>query len=104
MSYSKKSIYRIISKLYKELKDNPEDIIVKNIHGHQGEYDYGTDSITIDCRKMLIPTLIHEYLHKWNPDKCETWVLHNEAMIVSQLSEKQIKNIILAFACAISVH
>jgi hypothetical protein len=66
-----------------------------------GEYDYGTEEITLDYRKDLLSTLIHEYLHKWHPDNSETWVLQNEQMIVNALTTRQIKRIIYEFAMAI---
>ena len=101
MAYSKKQLYKITNRLYKELKENPEYITMKKIRGVHGLYDYGTDEITLDYRKSLIPTLIHEYLHKWNPEKSETWVCQNESMIINSLTTRQIKNIIHAFANAL---
>ena len=101
MSYNKKQLYRVTNRLYRELEENPDYIILRKIRGFQGEYDGNTDEISIDYRKMLIPTLIHEYLHKWYPEKCETWILQHEALIINSLSTRQIRNILGAFGNAV---
>jgi hypothetical protein len=101
MQYTKQQIYKITSRLYKELRTNYQDIVLKKIYGKHGEYDYETDEVSLDYRKDLLSTLIHEYLHKWHPDKCETWVLNHERLIVNALSIAQIKRIIYEFAQAI---
>jgi len=89
----KKISYEFTRKIYKELKLFPE-FIFKKMRGYSGEYDYSTDEITLDYRKELLPTLIHEYLHKWNYDKSETWVLKQEKKIINALTPKQIRNIL----------
>lgn len=94
----KQELYRITSRLYKELRSHKNNIIVKKMRGTLcGLYNLENGDITLDYRKELIPTLIHEYLHHWNQDKCETWILDKERRIVSALSNKQVKNIIKAF-------
>lgn len=99
--YSKGKLYRITHRLYKELRNDP-DILVTKMRSFCGEYDYGTDVIKLDFRKEIIPTLIHEYLHKWNPNACETWVLQEERKIINALSEKQVIRIIVEFANAMA--
>jgi len=98
MKYDKKRLYKITSRLYKELKNKENIIILKKMGARrQGLYDYETGEISLDYRKELVPTLIHEYLHKWNPEECETSILNMERKIVNSLSLKQVKNIIKAF-------
>jgi hypothetical protein len=101
MPYDKKHLYKVTSRLYKELKDGNNLLTLRKMANSQGSYDYGTEEICLDYRKELIPTLIHEYLHKWHPDKCETWILNLESRIVNALSIRQIKNIIKSFGAAI---
>tara|TARA_R110000824_G_scaffold12226_7_gene53569 strand:+ start:6216 stop:6530 length:315 start_codon:yes stop_codon:yes gene_type:complete len=101
--YPKQKLYGITSRLYHELRNNPE-IIIKKLKGMHGEYDFSTEEITLDYRGELLPTLIHEYLHKWHPDANETWVLNEESRIVNALSKKQVKRIIYEFAAAICDH
>ena len=98
MSYSKAQLYKITSRLYKELRTANNDIVLKKLRGIHGEYDYETNEISLDYRKDFLSTLIHEFLHKWYPEKSETWVLQNERLIVNSLSTIQIKRIIFEFA------
>ena len=99
--YPKNKLYRMTSRLYGELRNNPE-IIIRKLQTKHGEYDFNTEEITLDYRGELIPTLIHEYLHKWYPNASETWVLHEESRIVNALSNKQVIKIIIEFATAVS--
>ena len=101
MSYSKKELYKVTNRLYKALRKNPEELIIKKINSVEGWYHKESKIIEIDYRKSLIPTLIHEYLHKWNPDQCETWIIQHESMIVNSLSTRQIKNILKALTIAL---
>ena len=102
MTYDKQHLYKITSRLYKELREGNNLLTLRKMGANrQGLYDYGTEEICLDYRRELIPTLIHEYLHKWYPDKCETWILNLESRIVNALSVKQVKNIIKAFGAAI---
>lgn len=98
MTYTKKQIYYITNRLYKELRKNTDDIVLRKMRAAQGQYDYGTDKITIDYRRDLLSTLIHEYLHKWHPNASETWVLQNERLIINALTTCQIKRILYEFA------
>ena len=99
--YDKKKLYNITHRLYKELRNDPE-IIIKKLRQMCGFYDYSTNQIALDYRKELIPTLIHEYLHRWYPDASETWVLQEESKIVNSLTEKQVVKILVEFTAAIS--
>jgi len=102
MAYDKTKLYRLTHRLYKELKDQPHLIHLKKLNGSQGEYHYDTSQVFLDYRRTLIPTLIHEYLHKWNPDKCETWVLKEESLIMNALSQQQVLNILKALSEAVN--
>ena len=97
MRYRKEKIYSILKRLYSDIKNSESNIHFKKIHGCQGFYDESKDEICIDYRKEIIPTIIHEFLHKWYPEKSETWVLAEERRIVNSLTQKQIKNILIHF-------
>jgi len=101
MTYTKRQLYCITHRLYKDLKKNPALITMKKLRSCHGEYDYGTDEIRLDYRMKLVPTLVHEHLHKWYPNKSETWILNRECVIMNNLSVRQIKNILFAFISAI---
>ena len=101
MCYNKKQLYRITNKIYKELKTDPNSIVIQKMKGRQGLYNRDTKEIILDYRQMIISTLVHEFLHKWNPYKCETWILQQEAFVMNGLTTRQIRNLIKAFAAAI---
>jgi len=63
-----------------------------------GKYEPSDDEITIDYRKELIPTLIHEIMHCLHPDWCETKVLTKEREVVNAMSLRQCKNILRRFS------
>ena len=95
-------IYSITHRLYKEIRENPELIHLKKLRGYQGEYNLVTEDINIDYRKMFFPTLIHEYFHKWNEGKSETWVLLKEREIINKMTARQMINLIRVLAEALS--
>ena len=91
----KRDIYNFTRRLYYLLRKHPDNIDFRKLGGGvYGYYEPETDEITIDHRRDLIPTLIHESLHKFHPDWSETDVLHEESRIVNFLTPRQIKNII----------
>lgn len=94
MKYRKEKVYYITRKLYQDIRNNNGTIVLKKIRGCHGIYDESTEQIILDYRKEFIPTIIHEYLHKWYQNKSESWVRHEEKRIVNALSIAQIKNIL----------
>lgn len=87
-------VYKIVSRIYKELRSNPQ-ISFKRLRGCCGLYDMGDEHITIDYRREVLPTLIHEFIHKLYPDKSETWVLHKERFVMSRISPAQAKRLLI---------
>ena len=97
-AYTTQDIYGITSRLYKLLKDPATKLeFCKVFAGNVGHYNYETELMEIDYRCDIIPTLIHESLHKWNPDWCETKVLEAERKICCKITKRQAKNILKAF-------
>jgi len=95
MSYSKKEIYQFTNKLYKQIREHSKDIRFEKLYSNTvGSYDSKTKQIIVDYRRDILSTLIHEVLHHWHPDWCETKVLQHESLIINSLSQRQIKNII----------
>jgi hypothetical protein len=86
---NKREVNRIISRVYKELNSKETIIIFKNLRGCHGEYNYLEDEISIDLRKEILPTIVHELLHKWHPDKTEKWVMNQEKYIMKYITIKQ---------------
>lgn len=95
--YTRKKLYDITKKLYYLIRHSDDGIqFVKLGRGVAGYYYCGTDEIEIDYRRDIIPTLIHESLHKWHPDWPHRDIYRHESRIVNSLSRRQIHNIIKA--------
>ncbi len=91
----KKETYTLIKRLYRFLRNNSDQISFKKLGGGiLGYYDYGTAEITIDHRREVIPTLIHEFIHHIHPKWSETKVVNYERRIMNSLTSRQFKNII----------
>ena len=88
-----KSVYNVISHIYKELRHN-QHIYFRKLKDCQGECDVQNDEITLDYRKELLPTLIHEFIHKFHPTKNEKWVMKREKFIMRRVSPGQAKRLL----------
>jgi len=87
--------YALTRRLYGFLRNHSDQIFFKKLYGNvYGYYDHGTAEITIDHRRDVIATLIHEFIHHIHHDWSETKVLNYERRIVNSLTPRQIKNII----------
>ena len=96
--YKKELLHKVMSRLYADMRENG-NVIFKKLHGKVGTFDWhGDETIEIDYRKDILPTIIHEFLHKWNPEKSESWVIKEESRIINSLSVKQVKNFIRVLA------
>ncbi len=95
----KHQAYIITTKLHDFIKKYPNNIIFKKIYGGAlGYYDYSTDEITIDYRKDIIPTIIHEFIHKLYPNLSETNVIKKEKEVMRVITIRQCKNILKLIA------
>jgi hypothetical protein len=84
-----------LKRLYDFLRFNSNKVIFKKLYGGVWGYcDYGPDIIILDYRRGIIPTLIHEFLHRSYPSWSETKILRKEREIIATLSPKQCENII----------
>jgi len=91
----KLEIYRFTNKFYKFLREHSDHIFFEKIYGNTiGLYNYETENITVDYRRELLPTLIHEFIHHIHPDWSETRVLRLESRTINSLSKRQVKNIL----------
>ncbi len=96
---SKQEIYTITKRLYYLLRHHSDTIEFKKLyHGLRGLYDPETKEIIIDYRHSILPTLIHESLHRWHDDWPETRVYKEESRIMKVLTPRQIRNIIKILA------
>ena len=75
-----------------DAKYNPDILVLKKLKGMDAYYD--GDVIVIDPRKELLPSLIHEFIHKMYEEYPESLVKKCESKIINSLTIKQFKNII----------
>ena len=95
MGYSKKETYRVTKRLYYLLRTHSDQIHFQKLYQNvYGSYSNDTHDITIDYRRDIIATLIHEALHHWYPSWNETKVRQHESLIINALTARQIKNIL----------
>src|ERR1039457_6380571 len=95
----KSQVYKVTTALYHFLYSG-EKVTLKKIHNAclEGYFDGDSEEIVVDYRKSLLPTLIHEFLHKIHVDWPERKVRKYEVRIVNSLTQKQIKNILRALS------
>ena len=87
--------YKFTRRLYYFIRHHADQIFFKKLYGGVlGYYEQGTEEITIDHRREVIPTLIHEFIHHMHHDWSETKVRNYERRMLNSLSPMQIKNII----------
>jgi len=101
MTFTKRELYRITSKIYNLFKTQPELFKLKKLHIAQGwciTDEKCDDMILIDYRYEMVSTLIHECIHYLYRDMPESYVLEMEKNVVNQLSIKQIRSLIKRFA------
>jgi len=91
----KNEIDEFLKKLHHFILHKPDNISFERIKGGTcGYYDHETEEITIDYRKDIIPTLIHEFTHHLNPKWRERQVLAYERKVMRILTPIQSKNLI----------
>jgi len=100
MPYSKQEIYLITKRLHEMLKEHPGWIVLKKLRGMCALYELEGRKVTItlDPRKDIVPSLIHESLHHWYPDWPESKVEKHERLIMNSLTSSQTKHILILLA------
>lgn len=98
---NKKDIYAFTRKVYKCLKDADFIIELANLRGVHGYYYHGKSHIQINPKKEVLSTLVHEFVHHFNPEWSETKVLKEESRIMARLSYRQMINLIIALGEAL---
>ena len=95
----KDEINNFIKKLHHFIIHRPDNISFERLKGRTcGFYDHETEEITIDYRKDIIPTLIHEFTHHLYPDWKEGRVEGYERKVMRFLTSVQSKNLIRLLA------
>ncbi len=95
--YRRTDTYSFLSSMYSLFHTNPEMFVIKKLRNCHGEYDPLRDIISLDFRRELVPTIIHETLHALHYNWSETQVMRRERQIVGALSMHQVRNILKRF-------
>lgn len=95
--YRKVDAYHFLTQMYRLFRTNPEMFIIKRLRGCHGEYDPMRDRISVDFRREIFPTIIHETIHCLHPQLSERAVIKRERQIVSVVSVRQARNILKRF-------
>ena len=96
---TKTEISEFIGKLHHFIIHRPDNILFEILKtGEYGFYDPDVQEITIDYRKDIIPTLIHEFTHHLYPDWKEGRVEGYERKVMKFLTSIQSKNLIRLLA------
>lgn len=89
---TKQTVNAYVSRIYKACRDENLVVIVKKMYGLTGLAE--NKRVTLDHRKDLLPTFIHEMLHVIYPTWSESKVLKHEYKIVNKLSPIQVRRML----------
>lgn len=112
MVWDRNEVSKFLRKLYRELESETTTFKFEPMVGYRGMIEwryYQSDSprefgldthahIRIDHRDELIPTLIHECIHRIYPKWSEEMVVTAEKRIMKHITARQAKTIIKKFA------
>jgi hypothetical protein len=94
---SKDKLRYLFRRVLKRIKEKPKGYFMfKKMRGTWGLYEFD-DGITLDPRRTVIPTLIHEVLHDLYPNNWEGWTLRVESKIMNVLTPHDIYTLLIAF-------
>lgn len=95
--YSRSQLRYIYRRIIDRISAKPRGYFVfKKLRGSCGIYCW-EESILIDPRKQLIPTIVHEVLHDLYPKNWEGWVARIELKIVNMLTPYDMWKLLTVF-------
>jgi hypothetical protein len=87
----------LFNRVIKRIKEKPRGYFMfKKMRGTWGLYEFD-DGITIDPRRDIIPTIIHEVLHDLYPKNWEGWTRRVESKITNVLTPYDIYCLLTCF-------
>ena len=104
---NKRRINRLVKRIQQHVHDNPDAIKFVKIPNqkngqkqvqYRGYYWPDDETIDIDYRYEIIPTLIHEYLHHFHEDWSEKKVEKEERCIMAIIPKTHCISLIKLFA------
>jgi len=88
--FTKTKLRYLYKRILLRIKEKPRGYFVfRKMRGACGIWEWG-ESIAIDPRKSIVPTIIHEVLHDLYPDNWEGWTSRVESKIINMLSSYDI--------------
>ncbi len=94
---SRPKLRYLFRRVLKRIKEKPRGYFMfKKMRGTWGLYEFD-DGITLDPRRTVIPTLIHEVLHDLYPNNWEGWTLRVESKIMNVLTPYDIYCLLTLF-------
>ena len=91
----KKVVKKIVRQVHNVFNDPDWTFEYKKLKNKCGVMDPGTWTITLDFRRDLVPSIIHECLHVRYPTLTEKQVSKIEQMIANSLSLRQVRGILI---------
>ena len=108
---SKPYLYGFTKRVYGFIRDNPRHIRIAKIRNKEwvrgklfpiaGLCSPDTNRIVIDYRTEVIAVLIHELLHAFHPEWCESKVERMERALINQLSQCQMRRLLKLMSLAL---
>lgn len=78
------------------LREEDHKVKLVRFKGCVGQTDY--DKVWLDFRRDILPTFLHECVHLIYPDWTEKRVLSTERKVISEISNRQAKNLLKAMS------
>jgi len=95
--YNRAKLRYIFRRILQRIKEKPKGyFVLKRMRGTWGLYEYD-QGITLDPRRNIIPTLIHEVLHDLYPNNWEGWTLRVESKLINILAPYDIFKLLTLF-------
>jgi len=89
-AFTKNKLRYLYRKILQRIREKPKGYFTfKRLRGYHGICCW-EEGISIDPRKELIPTLVHEVLHDLYPNNWEGWTLRLESKIINNITSYDI--------------
>lgn len=95
--FTRSELRYIFRRICMRIKQKPKGyFILSKLRGVCGYCNFD-QSIQIDYRKLLIPTIIHEVIHDMYPNQWEGWVLRLESKLVNVMKPADVMCLLTLF-------
>lgn len=95
--FTRSELRYLFRRICLRIKQKPRGyFILSKLRGACGYCNFD-ESIQVDYRKLLVPTIIHEVIHDMYPDEWEGWVLRLESKLVNILKPADVVSLVTLF-------